>query len=207
MLTTPYEGTEQWDAAQPFEIHRIREPWLLPHPVTVRRINRLADEFGADLIMLDPALPLGAVGPYLNRPYGVVLHGAEVTFPGRIPGSRQLLSRVLRGATAIVAAGGYPAAEAEHAAGRSLPITVVPPDDGSRVGYELVSQAFGAGRLDDCRRWLTQGLWLALACTPVVRYPVDDVKAGAKVKGESVIELGSGNQPRTMIAYEKGGKR
>ncbi|MFM8271531.1 MAG: hypothetical protein ACKODX_04270 [Gemmata sp.] len=46
----------------------------------------------------------------------------------------------------------------------------------------------------------------AFACTPVVRYPLDDVKAGAKVKGESVIELGSGNQPRTMIAYEKGGK-
>lgn len=46
----------------------------------------------------------------------------------------------------------------------------------------------------------------AFACTPVVRYPLDDVQAGAKVKGESVIELGSGNQPRTMIAYEKGGK-
>lgn len=46
----------------------------------------------------------------------------------------------------------------------------------------------------------------AFACTPVVRYPLDDVQPGAKVKGESVIELGSGNQPRTMIAYEKGGK-
>lgn len=46
----------------------------------------------------------------------------------------------------------------------------------------------------------------AFACTPVVRYPLHDVQPGAKVKGESVIELGSGNQPRTMIAYEKGGK-
>jgi hypothetical protein len=46
----------------------------------------------------------------------------------------------------------------------------------------------------------------AFACTPVVRYPLDDVQPGAKVKGESVIELGSGNQPRTMITYEKGGK-
>ncbi len=32
----------------------------------------------------------------------------------------------------------------------------------------LVSQAYGAGRLDDCRRWLRQGLWLALASSPVV---------------------------------------
>ena len=34
---------------------------------------------------------------------------------------------MLRRARHIVAAGGYPAAEAEHAAGRALPITVVPP--------------------------------------------------------------------------------
>ena len=47
--------------------------------------------------------------------------------PGRLPGSRALLGRVLRGAAEVVAAGGYPAAEAERAAGRSLPVTVVPP--------------------------------------------------------------------------------
>lgn len=46
----------------------------------------------------------------------------------------------------------------------------------------------------------------AFACTPVVRYPLDDVQPGAKVKGESVIELGSGNQPRAMFTYEKNGK-
>jgi len=127
VLTTPYEGAKEWDAAQPFEVRRIREPWLLPHPVTVRRINRFAKEFGADLVVLDPALPLGAVGPFLDLPYDVVLHGAEVTVPGRIPGSKQALGRVLRGARHVIAAGGYPAAEAEHAAGRPLPITVVTP--------------------------------------------------------------------------------
>jgi phosphatidylinositol alpha-1,6-mannosyltransferase len=47
--------------------------------------------------------------------------------PGRLPGSRALLGRVLREAAEIVAAGGYPAAEGERAAGRSLPVTVVPP--------------------------------------------------------------------------------
>jgi phosphatidylinositol alpha-1,6-mannosyltransferase len=63
----------------------------------------------------------------LRLPYDVVLHGAEVTVPGRLPGSKQALAHVLRRARHIVAAGGYPAAEAEHAAGRTLPITVVPP--------------------------------------------------------------------------------
>ena len=46
----------------------------------------------------------------------------------------------------------------------------------------------------------------AFACTPVVRYPIDDLKPSAQVKGESVIELGSGNQPLNMFTYQKDGK-
>jgi phosphatidylinositol alpha-1,6-mannosyltransferase len=127
VLTTPSRGDAAFDAEQSFRIERVREPVLLPQPWLVRRIERLADEIGAELVVLDPALPLGLVGPSLRLPYGVVLHGAEITVPGRLPGSRQLLARVLRHARHVVAAGGYPAAEAERAAGRSLPITVVPP--------------------------------------------------------------------------------
>jgi phosphatidylinositol alpha-1,6-mannosyltransferase len=56
-----------------------------------------------------------------------VLHGAEITAPGRTPGVRSMLGQVLRGATTVIAAGGYPADEAERAAGRALPIAVVPP--------------------------------------------------------------------------------
>ncbi|MCB9381228.1 MAG: glycosyltransferase family 4 protein [Acidimicrobiaceae bacterium] len=127
VLTSPYAGTAEFDAAQPFHIERTREPVLLPHPWMVQRINSMAKEVGADLIVLDPAVPLGLVGPSLRMPYDVVLHGAEVTVPGRLPGSKQTLGWVLRRARHIVAAGGYPAKEAEHAAGRALPITVVPP--------------------------------------------------------------------------------
>lgn len=46
----------------------------------------------------------------------------------------------------------------------------------------------------------------AFACTPVVKYPLDALAPDAKVKGISVIELGSGNRPLDMFAYEKGGK-
>ena len=127
VLTSPYEGAAAFDAAQPFHIERTREPVLLPHPWMVRRIDEMAKRVGADLVVLDPAVPLGLVGPSLKLPYDVVLHGAEVTVPGRLPVSKQTLAYVLRRARHIVAAGGYPAAEAEHAAGRSLPITVVPP--------------------------------------------------------------------------------
>ena len=93
----------------------------------VRRINALADEIGASLVVLDPAVPLGLVGPSLRLPYDVVLHGAEVTVPGRLPGTRQALGTVLRGARHVVSAGEYAAREAERAAGRPLPVTVVPP--------------------------------------------------------------------------------
>jgi phosphatidylinositol alpha-1,6-mannosyltransferase len=127
VLTSPHAGAKEFDASQPYRIERTREPVLLPHPWMVQRINSLAKDFGADYVVLDPALPLGLVGPSLSLPYKVVLHGAEVTVPGRLPVSKFVLGHVLRGAQHVIAAGGYPAREGRHAAGRDIPTTVVPP--------------------------------------------------------------------------------
>lgn len=124
---TPHNGAAAFDAAQSFRIERSPEPVLLPYPWLAKRICALADEVDAELILLDPAVPLGIVGPWLGRPYGVVLHGAEVTIPGRLPGSRTALRRVLQGASLVIAAGNYALMEAERCAGRSLPAVVVPP--------------------------------------------------------------------------------
>ncbi|MFQ5730567.1 MAG: hypothetical protein ACE5KM_01300 [Planctomycetaceae bacterium] len=46
----------------------------------------------------------------------------------------------------------------------------------------------------------------AFSCTPVVKFPIDNIKTGAQVKGVSMIELGSGNRPLDMIIYEKNKK-
>ncbi len=127
VLTTPYDGDRAFDAQQPFRVERTSQRVLLPTPSLVRRIDSLAHEIGATSVVLDPALPLGLVGPRLALPYLLVLHGAEVTLPGRLPGSRSLLRHVLEGASSIIAAGGYPEAEAVRAAGRALPVTQVPP--------------------------------------------------------------------------------
>ena len=127
VLTTPHPDAARWDAEQPFRVVRDRDRVLLPTPPLAQRITRLAREVGAELVVLDPALPVGVLGPRLGTPYGLVLHGAEVTVPGRLPLSQQVMRSVLRGARVIVAAGGYPAFEARRAAQGALPIVVIPP--------------------------------------------------------------------------------
>ena len=126
--TTAHPDAASFDAAQPFPVIRARERVLLPTPPVRRRIERLARELDAELVVLDPALPLGLVGPRLQRPYAVVVHGAEVSVPARIPVAAAALARVLRGARHVIAAGHYAAVEAERAAaGRLPPCTEVPP--------------------------------------------------------------------------------
>ena len=125
--TTPYRGAEDFDAHQSFTVVRSREPALLPQPVLVRRVNHLVRTHQAGLVVIDPAVPAGLIGPHLEVPYAVVLHGAEVTIPGRVPGTKQLLARVLDNAVGVIAAGGYPAAEGERTVGHPLPTTIVPP--------------------------------------------------------------------------------
>jgi phosphatidylinositol alpha-1,6-mannosyltransferase len=127
VLTTPYEGDRAWDAEQPYRVVRTKDKVLLPTPSLIRQIRALAGDVGAHHVVLDPALPLGLVGPNLQLPYALVLHGAEVTVPGRLPLTSRALRRVLRGAGLVIAAGGYPLAEGERAAGQALPSVLVPP--------------------------------------------------------------------------------
>jgi phosphatidylinositol alpha-1,6-mannosyltransferase len=128
VLTSPHVDADLFDRDQRFRIERTREPVLLPNPLLAAHVRRLAAEVGATAIVLDPAIPLGLIGRQLGLPYAAVLHGSEVTIPGRLPGTRQLLGRVLGGASLLIAAGGYPEAEARRAVrGELPPIVQVPP--------------------------------------------------------------------------------
>ncbi|MDA3041226.1 MAG: glycosyltransferase family 1 protein, partial [Actinomycetota bacterium] len=124
---TPHRAAGPFDLDQPFTVRRAREPWLVPYPWLVGRIRRLAAADDAQLVLLDPALPLGLVGLFLGVPYGVILHGAEVTIPARLPVVRSIMARVLRGASVVVSAGDYALAEAQRCAGTALPGVVIPP--------------------------------------------------------------------------------
>jgi phosphatidylinositol alpha-1,6-mannosyltransferase len=116
-------------AGRGIRIERVASGVLVPTPALVRRIRETADRVGADMVVLDPAFPLGAIGPRLGRPYAVILHGAEVAIPGRLPVSRSLLAHVIRDASLVISAGGYPAAEMTRAVrGRGMPPVVeIPP--------------------------------------------------------------------------------
>lgn len=130
VLTTPYRDADLFDVRQSFPIHRTREPILLPNPVLGRHVRALAAEIHAKAVVLDPALPAGRLGPTLQLPYALVLHGAEISVPGRLPASRQVLTGVLRRASLLIAAGRFPEEEARRAVGGEHlmpPVVQVPP--------------------------------------------------------------------------------
>ena len=88
VLTTPYAGAADFDAEASFRIERVREQVMFPTGSLATRIDALAREVGAEVILLDPALPLGRLGHRLTAaPHVVIAHGAEITVPGRLPGS------------------------------------------------------------------------------------------------------------------------
>lgn len=45
----------------------------------------------------------------------------------------------------------------------------------------------------------------AYTCTPLVKFPLSDLKPGKKVMGSTIAELGNRNRPLDMIVYTKGG--
>ena len=52
----------------------------------------------------------------------------------------------------------------------------------------------------------TPHLVAAYLCTPLVKFPVASLQAGAKVVGTTIAELGNRNRPIDMIVYKKDGK-
>lgn len=49
-------------------------------------------------------------------------------------------------------------------------------------------------------------LLAGFTCTPLVKFPLNGLNAGKKVRGTTVAELGNRNRPLDMIVYKKGGR-
>ncbi len=132
LTASSHRDAAAFDRAQAergIRIERVPGRVLAPTPRLVRRIRETACRVGAGLVVVDPVFPLGVLGPRLGLPYAVLLHGAEVAIPGRLPASRQLVGHVIRNSVLAISAGGYPAAEAARALRRGgmPPVVEIPP--------------------------------------------------------------------------------
>ena len=75
-----------------------------------RRIRRWVDDniedFAPSVVLFGAPHPLAWLGPDLTArrgiPYVVIAHGGEVTLPAALPGARQALRRILRGAALVL---------------------------------------------------------------------------------------------------------
>ena len=202
VLTTPHAGAAVFDAAQAFRVERTREPVLLPTPFLRRRIDALAREVGAELVVLDPVLPVGQLGPDLELPYGVFMHGSELL--GRLPVGDALAGRVLRRAAVVVAAGTYPATETRRLTGHSAPpIAVVPCGvDASRF-RPLDPEAKRAARV---RFGLPVDVPLVVGLSRLVRRKGFDVLIDAVGRLDGVhLAIGGGGRDRDRLARRAAG--
>jgi len=145
-----YARFDEEQAARGLRISRVRAPILyFPTPLALRRIREHCAVSRPDVVLLDPVWPLGLLGPRLGLPYGVILHGAEIAVPSRLPVVRLGLGQVLRGASIVVSAGGYPLREAERLAGGKLHNAIeIPPG----VDYQRFVPTDGHDPVDDRRR-------------------------------------------------------
>jgi phosphatidylinositol alpha-1,6-mannosyltransferase len=122
-------GFDEVQAVRGVHIERVAGSILyFPTAAALGAVRRCVAEHAVDLVLFDPVLPLGLIGRQLDVPYGVLIHGAEVTVPARLPIARAALAHVLEGASIVVAAGGYPVAQIRRAAdGISAPVIEIPP--------------------------------------------------------------------------------
>lgn len=141
---------KEFDATSEVVIERVRQSLLFfPTPRVFWQIRDAIKRHDPDMVILDPAWPLGVLGPFLGRPFGVILHGAEVTIPGRLPILASTLRFVLRRAAVAVSAGSYPEAEAlRNAKERLAPIVQVPPGVDTDRFVPQPKDSFATIRLD-----------------------------------------------------------
>lgn len=122
------EAAADFDARCGLDVERVRTPTLfLPTPRALHAVRAAIKRHEPDLVLFDPAWPLGLLGRFLPVPYGVVVHGAEVTIPGHLPGVAATLRSILRHASVVIAAGTYPESQSRRVVAEGHPPTIQAP--------------------------------------------------------------------------------
>ncbi len=129
VFTSPHANAADFDRAQQHRIVRHDRFWLPPTRRVAARARAVAHDIDADLVVIDPAFPLAALASQLERPYAVVLHGAEVSVPARLAGTSRVLRNIVTNAALVISASRFAEREARRVvANDTFPPTVyVPP--------------------------------------------------------------------------------
>ena len=146
VFTTPYDGAGEFDDVSPHRIRRHERFWLSPTPDVVAAVRRQVAETGASFVMIDPAVPLGVIGPRLGVPYGLIVHGTEATVPVEVPGIRSLTRRIVDGAVLMASSSDWATGVMRQRLG-AIPETVyVPPGVDTQRFVPLTTSERAAAR-------------------------------------------------------------
>ncbi|MDQ3953952.1 MAG: glycosyltransferase family 4 protein, partial [Actinomycetota bacterium] len=89
----------------PYQALGLHKQMLVPRPNLVPEIERHVRSTGVDRVLFGTPWPLSLLGPRLRSlglPYAVIVHGAEMLVPSRIPVVRTRLARALAGADLLL---------------------------------------------------------------------------------------------------------
>ena len=111
VYSSTWKGAAKFDAEQPFEVVREKTGMLLPTPAVAKRAAELARAHDCDRVWFGAAAPLGLLADGLRRSAGIeravgITHGHEIGWAA-LPGARQLLRRIARGADVLTYLGEY----------------------------------------------------------------------------------------------------
>ncbi|HWN29136.1 MAG TPA: glycosyltransferase family 4 protein [Actinomycetospora sp.] len=134
-----------FDAAQPFEVHRLPTTMMLPTPGATRRAAELVRAHDVRTVWFGAAAPLGLMAPALRRAGAhrvlASTHGHEVGW-SMLPGSRQALRRIGRHCDVVTTVSRYTRGRIAPALGPDAALEPLPsgidtarfrPDPGARA--------------------------------------------------------------------------
>lgn len=123
-----WEGSEVFDAGEPYRLVREPRPFMWPTREIRRRVRDLIGETGAQVVLFGDAMPLATLGPGIAKsgtPYLVAAHGFDYWL-SLMPGAHAWMRWVTAHADRVpVMCGEYIARVVRTAVPRHVPVSVL----------------------------------------------------------------------------------
>ncbi len=124
-----WPGWREHDAALPFPVYRFPPTFLWPTAELAAKVRSLAREHGSEVVLFGHGLPLGLLGPGLERrglPSVVATHGAEYWF-ALLPGLAAALRVATSRASRVLAVSRFTGQVVRTAVPARVPVSLLPP--------------------------------------------------------------------------------